>query len=81
MNGNNSTTETPVSERLSDSKRLSMQWKTIDWKKAEQEVNRLQVRIVKATQEKKWNTVKRLQYLLAHSFYAKALAVRGVTTN
>ena len=53
MNGNNSTTETPVSERLSDSKQLSMQWKTIDWKKAEQEVNRLQVRIVKATQEKK----------------------------
>ena len=53
MNGNNSTTETPVSERLSDSKRLSTQWKTIDWKKAEQEVNRLQVRIVKATQEKK----------------------------
>ena len=81
MNGNNSTTETPVSERLSDSKRLSMQWKTIDWKKAEQEVNRLQVRIVKATQEKKWNTVKRLQYLLTHSFYAKALAVRRVTTN
>lgn len=81
MNGNNSTTETPVSERLSDSKRLSIQWKTIDWKKAEQEVNRLQVRIVKATQEKKWNTVKRLQYLLTHSFYAKALAVRRVTTN
>ena len=81
MNGNNSTTETPVSERLSDSKRLSTQWKTIDWKKAEQEVNRLQVRIVKATQEKKWNTVKRLQYLLTHSFYAKALAVRRVTTN
>ena len=81
MNGNNSTTETPVSERLSDSKRLSTQWKTIDWKKAEQEVNRLQVRIVKATQEKKWNTVKRLQYLLTHSFHAKALAVRRVTTN
>ena len=81
MNGNNSMTETPVSERLSDSKRLSIQWKTIDWKKAEQEVNRLQVRIVKATQEKKWNTVKRLQYLLTHSFYAKALAVRRVTTN
>ena len=81
MNGNNSTTETVVSERLSDSKRLSMQWKTIDWKKAEQEVNRLQVRIVKATQEKKWNTVKRLQYLLSHSYYAKALAVRKVTTN
>lgn len=81
MNGNNSTTETAVSERLSDSKLLAMQWKTIDWKKAEKEVNRLQVRIVKATQEKKWNTVKRLQYLLTHSFHAKALAVRRVTTN
>ena len=81
MNGNNSTTETTVSERLSDSRLLAMQWKTIDWKKAEQEVNRLQVRIVKATQEKKWNAVKRFQYLLTHSFYAKALAVRRVTTN
>ena len=81
MNGNNSTTETAVSERLPDSKLLAMQWKTIDWKKAEKEVNRLQVRIVKATQEKKWNTVKRLQYLLTHSFQAKALAVRRVTTN
>lgn len=81
MNGNNSTTETTVSERLSDSRLLAMQWKTIDWKNAEQEVNRLQVRIVKATQEKKWNAVKRLQYLLTHSFYAKALAVRRVTTN
>ena len=79
MNGNNSTTETPVSERLSDSKRLSIQWKTIDWKKAEQEVNRLQVRIVKATQEKKWNTVKRLQYLLTHSFYAKAVSYTHLT--
>ena len=53
MNGNYSTAETAVSERLSDSKLLAMQWKRIDWKKAEKEVNRLQVRIVKATQEKK----------------------------
>lgn len=81
MNDNNSMTETVISERLSDSKLLAMQWKSIDWKKAEKEVNRLQVRIVKATQEKKWNTVKRLQYLLTHSFHAKALAVRRVTTN
>ena len=81
MNDTNSTTETKVSERLSDNKLLAMQWKSMDWKKAEREVNRLQVRIVKATQEKKWNTVKRLQYLLTHSFYAKALAVRRVTTN
>lgn len=52
MNDTNSTTETKVSERLSDNKLLAMQWKSMDWKKAEREVNRLQVRIVKATQEK-----------------------------
>ena len=79
MNGNHSMTE--KSEKLSDREKLEFQWKTIDWKKAENEVNRLQIRITKATQEKKWNTVKRLQYLLTHSYYAKALAVRKVTTN
>lgn len=53
----------------------------IDWHKAEREVNRLQIRIVKATQQKDYNAVKRLQYLLTHSFYAKALAVKRVVTN
>ncbi|HGC9115437.1 TPA: group II intron reverse transcriptase/maturase [Streptococcus agalactiae] len=79
MKGNNSTTA--KAERLPNNKELSYQWKTIDWKKAEKEVNRLQVRIVKATMEKNYFTVKRLQYLLTHSFYAKAIAVRRVTTN
>jgi len=79
MNGNTSTTA--KAERLSDAARLAAQWKSIDWKLAEAEVNRLQVRIAKATQEKKWNKVKRLQYLLTHSYYAKLLAVRKVTTN
>ena len=81
MNGNCSTTGCKNSERLPDAAMLKRQWKSIDWKKAEVEVNRLQTRIAKATQEKKWNTVKRLQYLLTHSYYAKALAVRKVTTN
>ncbi|MGN0734691.1 MAG: group II intron reverse transcriptase/maturase [Anaerovoracaceae bacterium] len=81
MNDNNSMTEVKAPERLSDTKQLSLQWKSIDWRKAEKEVNRLQVRIVKATQNEDWHTVKRLQYLLTHSFYAKALAVRRVTTN
>jgi len=79
MNGNTSTTA--KAERLSDAARLASMWKSIDWAQAEAEVNRLQVRIAKATQEKKWNTVKRLQYLLTHSYYAKLLAVRKVTTN
>ena len=81
MNGNRSTTGLNGPERLPDTDRLDYQWKSIDWKKAEAEVNRLQARIAKATQEKKWNTVKRLQYLLTHSYYAKVLAVRKVTTN
>jgi len=79
MNGNNS--KTAKAERLSDSKTLEFQWKSINWNEAETYVNRLQARIAKATQEKKWNTVKRLQYLLTHSYYAKALAVRKIITN
>lgn len=79
MNDNNSMTA--KAERLSDRKKLEIQWNTIDWKRAEEEVNRLQIRIAKATQEKKFNTVKRLQYLLTNSYYAKVLAVRKVTTN
>ena len=39
MKGNNSTTA--KAERLPNNKELSYQWKTIDWKKAEKEVNRL----------------------------------------
>ena len=81
VNDKYSTTEGKTSEKLSDEAMLSAQWKNIDWHKAEQEVNRLQIRIVKATQQKDYNAVKRLQYLLTHSFYAKALAVKRVVTN
>ena len=81
MNDKYSTTEGKTSEKLSDEAMLSAQWKNIDWHKAEREVNRLQTRIVKATQQKDYNAVKRLQYLLTHSFYAKALAVKRVVTN
>lgn len=78
---NDNTSMTAKAERLSDTKQLEYQWKHIDWKKAEYEVNRLQVRIAKATQENNWNAVKRLQYLITHSYYAKLLAVHKVTTN
>ena len=59
----------------------SENWKEIDWKKTEKYVNRLQIRIVKAKLANKNNLVKRLQYLLVNSFYAKAIAVRKVTSN
>ena len=51
-------------------------WNSIDWKEAEREVRRLQVRIAKAVKDNRWNKVKVLQHLLTHSFYAKLLAVK-----
>ena len=56
-------------------------WDQIDWSQCERNVRRLQARIVKATQEKRWNKVKALQRLLTCSFYGKALAVKRVTDN
>jgi RNA-directed DNA polymerase len=56
-------------------------WHSIDWAKCHLEVRKLQVRIAKATREGRWRKVKALQWLLTHSFSAKALAVRRVTEN
>ena len=78
MNDNN--LKCAKSERKSNKFKIT-KWKQIDWKKAEEFVNRLQIRIVKAEKADKKNLVKRLQYLLVNSFYAKAIAVRKVTNN
>src|SRR6266699_2281955 len=56
-------------------------WDGIQWYRTQRHVRRLQARIVKATQEKRWGKVKALQRLLTHSFSGKALAVRRVTEN
>jgi RNA-directed DNA polymerase len=71
---------TPKSEKCTDQK-LARQWNSIDWKVIEYKVNRLQTRIAKATKDKKWNLVKRLTYLITHSYFAKLLSVRIVTQN
>ncbi|MDN7025649.1 group II intron reverse transcriptase/maturase [Methanoculleus sp. FWC-SCC1] len=71
---------TPNGEKHTD-KELARQWNAIDWDNVSSAVNRLQTRIAKATQEGKWNLVKRLNYLLTHSHSAKLLAVRIVTQN
>lgn len=63
------------------SHRTCKQWTEINWTEAGKYVNRLQIRIVKAVQANNKNLVKRLQYLLTHSFYAKALAIKKVTEN
>ena len=56
-------------------------WHSIDWKQAYANVRRLQARIVQAMKAGKWGKVQALQYLLTHSFSAKALAVKRVTEN
>jgi RNA-directed DNA polymerase len=60
---------------------ISTTWHSIPWKTVNENVRRLQARIVKATKEGKWHKVQALQHLLTHSFSAKALAVRRVTEN
>lgn len=56
-------------------------WTDIDWVRCETAVQKLQGRIVKAQKEGRPSKVKALQWTLTHSFYAKALAVKRVTSN
>ena len=56
-------------------------WEQIQWNKCEHEVRKLQARIVKAQMSGRHNKVKALQWMLTHSFYGKALAVKRVTSN
>ena len=56
-------------------------WTDIDWVRCEAAVQKLQGRIVKAQKEGRPGKVKALQWTLTHSFYAKALAVKRVTSN
>ena len=79
MNFSNSTTG--KSESLKDKNSLDAQWESIDWLQVQKDVNRLQTRIAKATVKGDKNKVKRLQYLLTHSFCVKAYAVKKVTSN
>jgi len=71
----------PKGKILTDTKKTDFRWKDIDWKTVYRSVNKLQTRIAKAVKQKKWNLVKRLQYLLTHSHYAKLLAVRRICQN
>jgi len=62
-------------------RQLKEQWHSIDWNHANRVVKSLQRRIVVATKLNRWGKVKSLQWILTHSFSAKALAVRRVTEN
>lgn len=56
-------------------------WDSINWDYHVRIVRKLQLRIAKATEERKFSKVKRLQWILTHSFSAKLLAVREVLQN
>lgn len=56
-------------------------WNEIDFKKAEQSVKKLQKRIAVAYKNQRYDVAITLQHRLIHSFYAKALAVKRVTSN
>ena len=71
----------PAARRAGAASHATVDGRAIDWRRVNQNVRRLQARIVKATQEGRWGRVKALQRLLTHSFSGKALAVRRVTEN
>src|SRR5215467_8470696 len=54
-------------------------WHQINWATCHRRVRSLQRRIVQAVQAGAWRKVKRLSYLLVHSFAARAFAVKRVT--
>lgn len=58
-----------------------LDWHSINWKKVQRTVRRLQARIVKAVREGKWHKVKALVYLLTHSFSGRARAILRVVSN
>ena len=60
---------------------FSVLWNFINWDKVAQNVKSLQCRIAKATIQGKRHKAKALQWLMAHSFSAKLLAVKRVTSN
>jgi RNA-directed DNA polymerase len=56
-------------------------WHAVDWRRVEQNVRGMQIRIAKATQEGNWRRVKALQRMLTRTLSAKLWAVRRVTQN
>ncbi len=60
---------------------LAKEWESLDWVSLHRQVQRLQVRIAKAVRENRYGRARALQWILTHSFAAKAMAVRRVTSN
>ena len=59
--------------------KTTVEWRTVNWRKLECRVYKLQKRIYKASSRGDIKTVRRLQKTLMRSWSAKMLAVRRVT--
>lgn len=75
----NKTSHAP--ETFSHEQKGPTEWDAISWPNVRKKVMRLQMRIAKATREGKHRKANSLSWILTHSYYAKLLAVRRVTTN
>jgi len=56
-------------------------WQQTNWSQLNKNVHRLQERIAKAVSDSKWRKAKSLQHILTHSYSAKILAVKTVSSN
>jgi len=68
-----------VNMSKTQSKQLMVEWRSIDWRKLEKRVYKLQKRIYRASNRGDIKALRKLQKMLMKSWSAKALAVRRVT--
>jgi RNA-directed DNA polymerase len=61
--------------------RQAIDWRSINWKRANRNVRHLQRRIVEAQQQGKKRKVRALQFILTRSYSARCFAVRRVVEN
>ena len=58
----------------------NVEWKDINWRKAERYVFKLQKRIFQASSHSNFQRVRALQRTLTRSYYARLLVTRKVNT-
>ena len=74
--------DSPVNKKsVNAALRSARDWMSLQWDRLRMIVRKLQLRIAKATQLRKFRKVKTLQWILTHSFSAKVIAVRKVMQN
>ena len=70
-----------INSKTGASSSLGRKWDSVDWDKAYEQVKRLQYRIAEAVEAGRWNKVKVLQGILTHSYSARLLAVKRVSSS